>query len=298
MRVVVAGSSGLIGSALLPVLRHAGHEVVRLVRRPAAARDERSWDPPAGRLADNALDGADAVLNLCGAGIGDRRWSQARKQTLLDSRTEPTEVLAAAVAEHGIPVLVNASAVGFYGDTGDRVVAEKSPAGTGFLADLCKEWEAAAAPAAEAGARVVRLRTGLVLAPSGGLLGKLRPLFSLLLGGRLGSGEQYTPWISLDDALSAIRFALEDDAIAGPLNLTGPEPVTNTVFTSELGSALGRPAPWVVPGFALRAVVGEFADEGVLIGQRAVPRALLDHGFEFQHETVATALAELYGDRT
>ncbi|WP_043717633.1 TIGR01777 family oxidoreductase [Kutzneria sp. 744] len=297
MRVLVAGSSGLIGSALLPVLRHAGHEVLRLVRRPASARDERSWDPPAGRIQDGTLDGVDAVLNLCGAGIGDKRWSQARKQTLLDSRVEPTEVLAAAVAEHKIPVLVNASAVGFYGDTGDRTVDESGPKGQGFLADLVHEWESATRPAADAGARVALLRTGLVFAESGGLLGKLKPLVSLMLGGKLGDGRQYWPWISLDDELAAIRFVLEHEDISGPVNLCAPEQLTNAELTKVMGEVMGRPTPWTVPGFALRAVLGEFADEGVLIGQRATPKALLDHGFQFQHETLATALPEVLGQR-
>jgi uncharacterized protein (TIGR01777 family) len=297
MRVVVAGSSGLIGSDLLPVLRHAGHEVLRLVRRPVAAPDERGWDPPAGRIQDGALDGVDAVLNLCGAGIGDKRWSQARKQTLLDSRVEPTEVLAAAVAEHGIPVLVNASAVGFYGDTGDREVDESAPKGEGFLAGLVHEWESATRPAADAGARVVMLRTGLVLSPAGGLLGRLKPLFALMLGGKLGDGRQYWPWIALDDELAAIRFVLEHEDISGPVNLCAPEQVTNAELTRQLAAAMGRPAPWTVPGFALRAVLGEFADEGVLIGQRATPKALLAHGFQFQHETLATVLPEVLGQR-
>ncbi|MFC0437316.1 TIGR01777 family oxidoreductase [Kutzneria buriramensis] len=297
MRIVVAGSSGLIGSALLPVLRHAGHEVLRLVRRPAAARDERSWDPPAGRIQDGTLDGVDAVLNLCGAGIGDKRWSQARKQALLDSRIEPTEVLAAAVAEHKIPVLVNASAVGFYGDTGDQAVDESGPKGQGFLADLVHEWESATRPARDGGARVVLLRTGLVLAESGGLLGKLKPLVTFMLGGKLGDGRQYWPWISMDDELAAIRFVLEHDDIAGPVNLCAPEQLTNAELTRQMGEALGRPTPWTVPGFALRLVLGEFADEGVLIGQRVTPKALLDHGFEFQHESLAPALADVVGTR-
>jgi uncharacterized protein len=291
MRVMIAGSSGLIGSALVPELRTAGHEVLRLVRRRPAAPDERGWDPSAGTLQEGALDGVDAVVNLCGAGIGDKRWSQARKQVLLDSRTEPTEVLAAKVVEHGVPVLVNASAVGFYGNTGNREVDETSPAGTGFLADLCRDWESATSAATEA-ARVVLLRSGLVLSPAGGLLGRLRPLFSLFLGGKLGDGRQYMPWISLDDELGAIRFALEHQDVSGPLNLTGPTPVTNAEFTKTLSEAMGRPAPWAVPPFALHLALGEFADEGVLAGQRAVPKALMRHGFEFQHASLAAALAE------
>lgn len=289
MRVVIAGSSGLIGTSLVPALRHARHEVIRLVRREPQAPDERGWDPDSGRLDDAVLDGADAVINLCGAGLGEKRWSAERKKVLLDSRVRPTSILAAAVAEKGVPALVNGSAVGYYGDTGDRVVTESSGPGSGFLADLCRQWEAATEPAA--GSRVVRVRTGLVLSPSGGLLGQLKPLFSFLLGGRLGDGRQYMPWISLDDEVAAIRFVLENPTVSGPVNLTGPEPVTNAEFTRALADAVGRPAPWVVPGFALRAMLGEFADEGALAGQRALPHVLEQHDFTFLHPSVHAALA-------
>ena len=290
MRVVIAGSSGLIGTALVAALRRARHEVVRLVRHAPGAADERRWDPPAGWLEENALAGADVVVNLCGAGIGDRRWTAERKQVLKDSRYTPTEVLATAVAEHGVGTLVNASAVGFYGDTGDTPVDESAPTGAGFLADLCKDWEQATSAASTAGARVVFVRSGLVLSGHGGLLAKIRPLFALYLGGRLGSGRQYMPWISLDDEVAAIRFAIEHDTLSGPVNLAGPMPVTNADFTSTLAKVMGRPAPWIIPGFALRAVFGEFADEGILIGQRAVPRALQRAGFQFQHESLRDAL--------
>lgn len=291
MRLVLAGSSGLIGTGLVAGLRRAGHDVIRLVRREPAGADERRWDPPAGWLEPGALTRADAVINLCGAGIGDKRWTEARKQVLLDSRTTPTEVLAAAVAEGGVRTLVNASAVGFYGDTGDTPIDETAPNGAGFLAALCREWEAATSAAETAGARVVRVRTGLVLAPRGGLVAAIRPLFALCLGGRLGSGKQYWPWISLDDEVAAIQFVTEHDTLAGPVNLTGPAPVTNAAFTKALGAALGRPAPWVVPGFALRALLGEFADDGILRGQRAMPRALERAGFTFRHQSLGDAVA-------
>ena len=291
LRVVIAGSSGLIGTGLVAGLRRAGHDVIRLVRRDPAGADERRWDPPAGWLEPNALAGADAVINLCGAGIGDKRWTEARKQVLRDSRDTPTEVLATAVAEHRVGTLVNASAVGFYGDTGDTPVDETAPNGQGFLAALCQEWEAATASAEAAGARVVRVRSGLVLAPSGGLLAKLRPLVTLYAGGRLGSGTQYWPWISLDDEVAAIRFVTEHDTLAGPVNLAGPTEATNAEFTKALGTALHRPTPWAVPGFALRALLGEFADEGILIGQRVVPKALDRAGFTFRHQSIGEALA-------
>ncbi|HEX3779772.1 MAG TPA: TIGR01777 family oxidoreductase [Pseudonocardiaceae bacterium] len=294
MRVVIAGSSGLIGTSLVVELRKAGHEVLRLVRRAPAAADERRWDPPAGSIDPGALDGVDAVVNLCGAGLTGRRWTEARKQVLRDSRSAPTEVLATAVAEAHIPVLVNGSAVGFYGDGGDRMLTESDPNGAGFLAMLCREWEAATEPASAAGARVVRVRTGLVLSPGGGLLGPLRPLFSLMLGGRLGNGGQYWPWISLADELAAIRFCLEHDGISGPVNLSGPAPVTNQEFTKAFAESLGRPAPWVIPGFALHLVFGtELVEEAMLAGQRAVPRALETAGFDFTHTTVQAALAAL-----
>lgn len=291
MRVVLAGSSGLIGTALVTELRAAGHEVLRLVRRRPSAPDERGWHPTDGSIDDGALDGVDAVVNLCGAGLGEKRWTPERKEELRQSRLVPTAVLAEAVAAAGVPTMVNGSAVGFYGDTGPGIVDETTPIGGGFLAELCRDWEAATRPAVDAGSRVVLARTGLVLSPAGGLLGQIRPLFSLLLGGRLGSGRQYMPWISLDDEVGALRYLLEHDDLAGPVNLTGPAPVTNREFTRALGNALGRPAPWAVPSFALRVILGEFADAGVLAGQRAMPRVLEQHGYVFQHAAVGPALS-------
>ncbi|MGH3751545.1 MAG: TIGR01777 family oxidoreductase [Pseudonocardiaceae bacterium] len=292
MRVAIAGSSGLIGTALVSLLRQGGHEVLRLVRRRPGGPDERAWDPSAAAMDTDALDGTDAVVNLCGCPMATGRWSGERKQAIRDSRIGPTEVLAAAVAEHRVPVLVNASGVGYYGDTGDREVDEAAPAGSGFLAQVCRDWEAATAAAERAGARVVRVRTGLVISPSGGLMGQLKPLFAVGLGGRLGSGQQYMPWISLDDEVGAIRFALEHDGLSGPVNLSGPDPVTNTEFTTAVGAAMHRPTPMVVPGFALRLARGaEMVDEMVLTGQRAVPGVLRKLGYPFQHPTLPAALA-------
>lgn len=290
MRVVVAGASGLIGSALVSSLRSQGHEVLQLVRRAATNGEQRQWNPAAGTVDEGTFTGADAVVNLGGAGIGDKRWSGSRKQEIRDSRLAPTDVLARAVAREGVPVFLSASAVGYYGDTGPSEVTERSPAGGGFLAEVCVDWEEATAPAAEAGARVARLRTGLVLAPHGGLLGKLRPLYKLALGGRLGDGKQYYSWISLADEVAAMTFVLENSAVSGPVNLTGPEPVTNAEFNGALGRALGRPAPWVVPGFAIKALIGEFGQEGVLAGQRVRPTVLEAAGYRFQHPTVEAAL--------
>ncbi|OBG05844.1 TIGR01777 family oxidoreductase [Mycolicibacter sinensis] len=288
--VAIAGSSGLIGSALVSALRAADHRVLRIVRRAPANAGELRWDPDAGDIDVDALAGVDAVVNLCGVGISDRRWSGAFKQTLRDSRITPTEVLSTAVAEAQVPVLINASGVGFYGDTGARTVDESAPAGEGFLARLAQDWESATDTARNAGVRVVLARTGLVLARSGGLLGRLRPLFSLGLGTRLGSGRQYMSWISLDDEIRALRFAMAESAITGPVNLTGPAPVTNAEFTAALGRTLNRPAPLLLPGFAARAAFGEFADEGLLVGQRAIPAALEQAGFQFRHNTIGQAL--------
>ncbi|MBB3661234.1 MULTISPECIES: TIGR01777 family oxidoreductase [Prauserella salsuginis group] len=291
MRVMVAGSSGLLGGALVTRLRTAGHDVLRLVRRTPRAADERGWEPPAGRIDDGAFDGVDAVVNLCGAPLASSRWSDARKQHLVDSRVEPTEVIAETVARHGIPVLLNASGINVYGDTGDREVDETAPTGSGFLADLCREWESATEPAVRAGARVVLLRTSPVLSSTGGLLAPLRTLFRLGLGGKLGDGKQYFPWIGLDDHVAAMEWLLRGAGVSGPVNLTAPEPVTNAEFTRALGEALRRPTPWRVPGFALRTVLGEAADEMLLSGPRAVPSRLPEAGFTFSHPRIDQALA-------
>ena len=288
--VAIAGSSGLIGSALVTALRTADQQVLRIVRRTPANASELHWDPDSGELDAGALTGVDAVVNLCGIGIGRRRWSGAFKQNLRDSRITPTEVLSAAVADAGVGVLVNASAVGYYGDTKDRAVDETASAGRGFLAQLCKDWEAATEPARDAGTRVVLARTGVVLASSGGALRRLRPVFSVGLGARLGSGRQYMAWISLEDQVRALQFAISDRRLSGPVNLTGPAPVTNAEFTAALGRAVNRSTPLMMPGFAVRAALGEFADEALLGGQRAIPAALERAGFEFHHNTVGEAL--------
>ena len=289
--IAIAGSSGLIGSALVSALRAIDHRVLRIVRRAPSNSDELHWNPHAGTLDPSVLAGVDAVVNLCGVSVGGGRWSGAFKQSLRDSRIDPTEVLAEAVAEAGVPTLVNASAVGYYGNTRDRTVDETAPAGTGFLARLCIDWEAATEAAVEAGVRVVTARSGLVLAPSGGVLGRLKPLFSLGLGARLGNGRQYMPWISLEDEVRALMFAITHDELSGPVNLTGPAPVTNAEFTAGLGRAVNRPTPMLVPGIALRVVIGEFAGEGLLAGQRAIPAALERSGFRFHHNTIGEALA-------
>ncbi|MDM2383674.1 TIGR01777 family oxidoreductase [Mycobacteroides abscessus] len=290
-RIVIAGSSGVIGSALVASLRSANHTVVRLVRRDPMGPDERRWDPASGQIEPGALDGADAVVNMCGVGVGDKRWSGAYKQEIYDSRVIPTEVLARAVAEAGVPVLINASAVGYYGDSGDRIIDETASSGTSFLARVCLDWEAATAEAAQAGARVVIVRTGLVLSPAGGLFGRSRPLFSLGLGARLGNGRWYMPWISLEDHIRALEFALAEPAVSGPVNQTRPAPVTNAEFTAALGRVLHRPTLLVAPQFALSLIFGEFADAELTSSMRVIPAVLEQHGFEFEHHTIGEALA-------
>lgn len=288
--IAIAGSSGLIGSALTAALRAADHDVLRIVRRAPANSEELHWNPESGEFDSDALVDVDVVVNLCGVNVGQRRWSGAFKQSLRDSRLAPTEVLAAAVAEAGVGTLINASAVGYYGNTRDRVVDENNAAGRGFLAQLCVDWEAATLPAQYEGTRVVLARTGLVLAPSGGALRMMRPVFSVGLGARLGNGRQYMSWISLEDEVRALLFAIAHPTLSGPVNLTGPAPVTNAEFTTAFGRAVNRPTPMVVPGFAVRAALGEFADEGLLTGQRAIPTALEQSGFQFHHNTIGEAL--------
>jgi uncharacterized protein (TIGR01777 family) len=288
--IAIAGSSGLIGSALVSALRAADHRVMRIVRRAPSTADELHWNPETGEFDATALTEVDAVVNLCGVNVGQKRWSGAFKQSLRDSRITPTEVLAAAVVDAGVDVLINASAVGYYGDTKSRVVDENAPAGTGFLAKLCMDWEAATLPAQRDGVRTVLVRTGLVLARSGGILSRLRPLFSLGVGARLGDGRQYMPWISLEDEVRALLFAINHDTLSGPVNLSGPAPVTNAEFTTALGRAVNRPTPLLLPGFVVRTALGEFADEGLLAGQRAIPAALERAGFQFHHNTIGEAL--------
>ena len=292
MKIAITGSSGLIGSALVPALLDDGHTVLRLVRRPPAGADELRWDPPTRTLDPAALSGVDAVVNLAGVGIGDRRWTAARKRAVLASRVDATETVAAAVAavDPRPRALLSASAIGWYGDTGDSTVDESAPAGHDFLADLCGRWEAATRTAAEAGVRVAHLRSGLVCG-RGGLLGRLLPLARLGLAAPLGSGRQWWSWISLADEVGAIRHVLGADGVAGPVNLTGPEPVTNREFTTTLGRVLHRPVVLPpVPRVALRLAIGEFADVGVVAGQRVLPRVLQETGYRFRHETVEQAL--------
>ncbi|GAA2140206.1 TIGR01777 family oxidoreductase [Streptomyces synnematoformans] len=291
MRIAVSGTSGLIGSALVRSLRADRHDVLRLVRREASAPDEVSWDPDRAYVDAARLTGCDAVVHLAGAGIADRRWTESYKRVLRDSRVLGTAAVADAVASLDRPpsVLVCGSAVGYYGDTGDRRVDETAPPGRGFLADLCQEWEAAAGPAAESGIRTAYARTGLVVARKGGAWGRLFPIFRAGLGGRLGNGRQYWSFISLHDHVAALRHIIDTESLSGPVNLTGPEPVTNREVTAAMGRVLRRPTPFPVPAAALRLALGGFAED-VLGSQRVVPRKLLDSGFTFAFPGIEDAL--------
>lgn len=291
MKVAITGASGLIGSALVPHLRSRGDEVLRLVRRPASAADEVSWDPAAGTVDLQRLAGIDAVVHLAGAGVGDHRWTDAYKRTILDSRVDGTHTIVKAMTalDPRPKTLVAGSAIGWYGDTGDRAVDESAPAGDGFLADVVRAWEAAADPARAAGIRVTHARTGLVVAKEGGAWGKLFPIFRLGLGGKLGSGRQYWSWISLRDEIAALTFLLDNDSMTGPVNLTGPSPATNAQVTSAMGKVLGRPTLFAVPAFALKTVLGEFSSE-VLGSARVLPSVLESAGFTWQDPTVESAI--------
>ena len=301
MRIVVSGASGFIGSALVPHLRDAGHDVSRLVRPSARsanraaggtlAGDEIEWDPATGSIDSAALEGADAVVHLAGAGIADHRWSDEYKRELVESRTGPTALLARTLA--GLdrpPVLLSASAVGWYGTRGDEVLDESSPGGDDFLAGVCRQWEAATAPAEAAGIRVAHLRTGIVLSRRGGALKKQLPLFRFALGGRFGDGSQWQSWISLDDEIAAITHLLTAD-VRGAVNLTAPNPVRNADFTKALATALHRPAVIPVPAFGPKLVLGaELAESLLFSSQRVLPSALLGSGYEFAHPTLEEGL--------
>ena len=290
MDIAITGSSGLIGSALSERLRRDGHRVRPVVRRPASTPEEIQWDPTGGAIETEKLEGVDAVVNLAGAGIGDKRWTPERKKEIRESRTIGTGTIAGAIADAKVPVLISGSAVGFYGNRGDEVLTEDSPPGDGFLATLCIDWEAATAPAERAGARVVHVRTGIVFTPAGGALKKLLPLFKLGIGGRMGSGRQWMPWISLDDEVGAIVHLLTADA-EGPHNLCAPNAVTNAELAKTLGRVLRRPAAIPVPSFGPRLVLGkELAASLLEDSAHVVPARLSSSSYEFSHPELEPAL--------
>ncbi|MFJ1604330.1 TIGR01777 family oxidoreductase [Streptomyces sp. NPDC088253] len=290
-RIAIAGASGLIGSALTRSLTADGHEVVRLVRRAPRGKDEVRWDPDGRRMDAAGLAGCAAVVNLAGAGVASRRWTEAYKRQILDSRVRGTATLAAAVAslDERPEVFVNGSAIGFYGETGDRVVDESAPPGEGFLPSVCVAWEGAAAPAQEAGVRTVFARTGLVVAREGGAWGKLFPLFRAGLGGRMGDGRQYWSYISLHDEVAAIRHLIDTSSVSGPVNLTAPTPLTNREITEAMGRVLHRPTVFPTPAPLLRLALGDMSGD-ILGSQRVHPTRLLSSGFTFAFPSIEGAL--------
>ena len=292
-RIAVAGASGLIGRALVRSLTADGHEVRRLVRGTPRAAGEIRWDPEAGRVDAAGLAGCHAVVNLAGAGVGDRRWTDAYKQRIRDSRVKGTAALAGAVASLDAKerprVFVNGSAIGYYGETGERTADESTPAGEGFLPALCVEWEGATAPAQEAGVRTVFTRTGLIVSREGGAWGRLFPLFRAGAGGRMGDGRQYWSFVALHDEVAAIRHLIDTDGLSGPFNVTAPNPVTNREITAAMGRVLHRPTLFPVPAAVLRTVLGEMAGD-VLGSARVLPTRLLESGFRFAFPDIEGAI--------
>ena len=293
MKIAITGASGLIGSALQPLLQGGGHQIAPLSRSGSGP----SWNPSTGAVSAGALDGVDAVVHLAGENIAGGRWNEVRKQRIRDSRVEPTRRLSETLAALPNPprVLVTASAIGYYGDRGDVVVDETTPAGTGFLPEVCQAWEAATGPAREAGIRVVHLRTGIVLTPAGGALGKMLLPFKMGVAGVLGSGAQYMSWVAIDDLLGAALFCLTNEGTSGPVNVVAPAPVTNREFTKTLGRVLGRPTIFPMPAFAARLAFGEMADALLLEGARVQPVALQDAGYQFGYPGLDGALRHVLG---
>ena len=288
-KIAVTGASGLIGSALCAQLKSDGHQVIKVVRRAARVADEVSWNPLKGEIDLAGLEGADAVFHLAGAGVGDKRWSAAYRSEILNSRLLGTTTIANACEQIQPEVFISASAIGYYGETGDRSVTETDRGGEDFLSIVCREWELVANQAPSV--RTVKLRTGLVLDPTGGALGRMLPIFKFGLGGKLGSGKQWWSWITLHDQIRAMIF-LMNSKIEGPVNITSPNPVTNQQFTAALARALKRPAFFPAPAFALRAVLGGFSTE-ILGSKKVIPKVLQDNDFEFDYPHLLAALTEL-----
>jgi hypothetical protein len=298
MKILITGSSGLIGSAVVAHLAEQGHRVVRLVRRAVAPGDDVAvWNPAAGKLETSALEQTDAVVHLAGESIHALRWTAERKERMRESRVRGTRLLSESLAQLAVPprVLVSASAVGFYGSRGDEILTEESPAGSGFLSDVCQEWEAATGPARQKGVRVVNLRIGMVLSANGGALPAMLPAFKAGVAGKLGDGRQFVSWIAIDDLTHAISHVITTESLSGPVNAASPNPVRNVEMTKALGNVLRRPTFLSVPAFAVRLIFGEMGDALLLSSQRVEPRRLLDSGFTFQFPDFETSLRHLLG---
>jgi uncharacterized protein (TIGR01777 family) len=298
MNILVSGSTGLVGSALVPSLTADGHTVTQLVRTASPHLDRTAlWDPVKGEIDTAALEGQDAVVHLAGENIATGRWTAAKKARIKDSRVNGTRLLCEALSRLSRPpqALLCASAIGYYGSRGDEVLTEESSAGSGFLADICREWEAAAAPAVQKGIRVVHLRFGVIFSARGGPLTKMLTPFRLGVGGRIGSGRQYLSWVAIDDVMGAIHHALRTSSLQGPVNVVAPRPVTNLEFTKTLGRVLGRPTIAPLPGFMARLMLGEMADELLLASARVQPTRLLDTHYPFRFPELEGALRHLLG---
>lgn len=304
MKVLLSGSTGMIGSALVPLLLSHGHAVTRLIRPDTKSKsngqvntDTIDWNPKTGEIDIAALSGFDAVVHLAGANIADGRWTEVRKKELIDSRIESTRLLSTGIAKTAQPpkVLIAASAIGYYGDRGQEEMSEAATKGTGFLADLCKQWEDACEPAAKAGIKVVNLRIGVVLSTTGGALAKMLLPFELGAGGQIGSGNQQFSWVSLDDVTGAILHILNTDSLEGPINATAPTPVTNKEFTRALGKVLCRPTLIPIPSFGLRALFGQMADECLIAGQKVMPTKLVKSNYQFRDTEIESALRRILG---
>ncbi len=296
MHIAVSGSSGLVGSALLPFLTTGGHRITRLVRRPAGG-DDIAWDVARGVQDLSRLEGVDAVVHLAGENIAAGRWTAARKEEIRRSRVEGTRRLSESLARlsRRPKVLVSASAIGFYGNRGDEILKEDSAPGSDFLAQVCRDWEAATDPASRAGIRVVHLRSGMILSPAGGALKKMLLPFKMGAGGRIGSGAQFMSWIAIDDTIGAIHHAIVTESLQGPVNGVAPTPVSNAEFTRTLGRVLSRPAIAPMPAFAARLAFGEMADALLLASQRVMPTRLQATGYQFRHAELEGALRHLLG---
>ncbi len=294
MNVLISGATGFLGGTLIPELEAGGHRVTRLTRSPKSA-DDLGWDPEARTIDD--LEGTDAVVHLAGESIAEGRWTPEKKRRILESRRKGTRLLSEAIAALSAPpsVMVSASAVGYYGDRGNELLTEESGPGSGFLAEVCRDWEAAAEPAREAGIRVVHPRVGIVLSTKGGALGATLPIFKLGLGGKVGSGRQYWSWVTLDDVVGAFVHALTNESVSGPVNVGSPNPLTNAEYTKVLGRVLNRPTIFPVPAPAARIVLGEVADELLLASQRMQPARLQETGYAFRHPDLEGALRHVLG---
>lgn len=291
MKVAIAGASGLVGSALIPVLERAGDQVTRLVRSAPRA-GEIEWHPNQDEVNARSLEGFDVIVNLAGENIAAGRWSDDQKRKIRDSRVNGTHLLSEAIAKLSQKprVFICASATGIYGDRGDDILDEQSESGGGFLAGVCREWEQSTEPASKAGVRVVNLRFGPIIAPNGGMLAKMLTPFKMGMGGKVGSGKQFISWIAIDDAVNAIKRAIDDESIRGPVNVVSPNPVTNEELTRTLGQVLNRPTALAMPAFAARLAFGEMADEMLLVSQRVMPKKLSAAGYEFQYPELEAAL--------